>query len=852
MFVRQFALSVLLICLCGGATLAQTERLTPEVNSLYIEKKPLFNADGSSLYFVREGDPQNVGDADADDIWRVSLQPNGFFTEAINIGAPLNNREANALIGINANQNVVYLQGIYDETGEKGLFVSRRAGGRLWSLPHPLRIIDFDISTIHQAFVSSDEQILLFTAVAPNQLHDIFIAYRGENDVFQKPAPLPKTVNTLDEEWSATFAADGLTLFFIAERNGVIQIFTAQRQPNDPNIWSEPRHVPTDAALTLTRATVCAASPDGEWLYFNALANAADSTTSDLYRVRLSLEMRPKPTVLLNVLVTDAAGGQNVGSSAQIIVRTFADGSTRQTTLTNSGNTNITIGANEKSLLFAQSNDNLTLLSNSLCLRCLDDQQADEDSIATNGQSALLPSNALNMEVERCQLRLRTLDSTVQALEIERAKNEIIVKKMKPQTAQPNVVASDKTLNLLRQQYEQYRLEQYRDPAPEAQGKTAKAVRDATNETELARLRNTFRKIETIDTTTESGKVMLGDPKPAPPPSESSNKTDLERLRDKYNQYTGRMPTTPALTPAPPPEVAAPVAVADPDFERYRDLIQIEVMKEMYADMRKALQANLLEDVRREMEPTLDNENRRLLQLAYREKVQQLEKNEILISTETPLAQDLKKIMREELKQTLQQDMKEIVKREIRTELQYLVAVAQRKKCQNELSEKIRAQATAWKETSKTPSSNNLNLPLPTSNTNSTTANGFQILELNLQLATPTLGQKWTLQGVQFEKNKVELLPTAFYDLDRVAKWLTQNPNVNIEISVHTNAFCSRDFAQTLTDQRAKAIGEYFAGRGISLRRLRTLGVGNAQPLSSNATTEGRLRNQRVEILVVQ
>jgi OmpA-OmpF porin, OOP family len=108
------------------------------------------------------------------------------------------------------------------------------------------------------------------------------------------------------------------------------------------------------------------------------------------------------------------------------------------------------------------------------------------------------------------------------------------------------------------------------------------------------------------------------------------------------------------------------------------------------------------------------------------------------------------------------------------------------------------------------------------------------------------------LQGVQFEKNKVELLPTAFYDLDRVSKWLTQNPNVNIEISAHTNAFCSRDFAQTLTDRRAKAIGDYFVNQGISLRRLRILGVGNAQPLSSNATTEGRLRNQRVEIVVVQ
>jgi chemotaxis protein MotB len=54
---------------------------------------------------------------------------------------------------------------------------------------------------------------------------------------------------------------------------------------------------------------------------------------------------------------------------------------------------------------------------------------------------------------------------------------------------------------------------------------------------------------------------------------------------------------------------------------------------------------------------------------------------------------------------------------------------------------------------------------------------------------------------------------------------------------------------QALSDARAKAVRDALAAAGIEKSRIETAGQGDAKPIASNKTTEGKRQNRRVEIL---
>jgi outer membrane protein OmpA-like peptidoglycan-associated protein len=53
-----------------------------------------------------------------------------------------------------------------------------------------------------------------------------------------------------------------------------------------------------------------------------------------------------------------------------------------------------------------------------------------------------------------------------------------------------------------------------------------------------------------------------------------------------------------------------------------------------------------------------------------------------------------------------------------------------------------------------------------------------------------------------------------------------------------------------LSIARAEAVVAYLRERGIALERLSADGRGEGDPLTSNATEEGRVRNRRIELIL--
>jgi outer membrane protein OmpA-like peptidoglycan-associated protein len=117
------------------------------------------------------------------------------------------------------------------------------------------------------------------------------------------------------------------------------------------------------------------------------------------------------------------------------------------------------------------------------------------------------------------------------------------------------------------------------------------------------------------------------------------------------------------------------------------------------------------------------------------------------------------------------------------------------------------------------------------------------------------LGVTITLENVNFQANSDTLLPTEQEKLRRVASILAKYPDRDILITGHTAGVASYTVQQhqELSELRAKAVGDFLISLGArTAGQITTRGMGAGVPIGDNATEEGRRRNRRVEITILE
>lgn len=108
-----------------------------------------------------------------------------------------------------------------------------------------------------------------------------------------------------------------------------------------------------------------------------------------------------------------------------------------------------------------------------------------------------------------------------------------------------------------------------------------------------------------------------------------------------------------------------------------------------------------------------------------------------------------------------------------------------------------------------------------------------------------------TLSGaVLFGSNKSELLPAARGQLDEIARALAGAKAQKISIEGHTDKTGRPAHNINLSQERARAVADYLAQRGLPMSTMQAIGHGPARPIATNLTAEGRATNRRVEIIV--
>jgi outer membrane protein OmpA-like peptidoglycan-associated protein/Tol biopolymer transport system component len=122
---------------------------------------------------------------------------------------------------------------------------------------------------------------------------------------------------------------------------------------------------------------------------------------------------------------------------------------------------------------------------------------------------------------------------------------------------------------------------------------------------------------------------------------------------------------------------------------------------------------------------------------------------------------------------------------------------------------------------------------------------------ITLHVTPVKAGVNLTLNHITFPSNSAELKPSSFIELDRVADLLTNNPNVAIEISAHTDDVGNDDYNNSLSEKRAQSVLEYLKKKKINPQQLITKGYGETRPVVPNDSDANRERNRRVELVIL-
>jgi outer membrane protein OmpA-like peptidoglycan-associated protein len=103
---------------------------------------------------------------------------------------------------------------------------------------------------------------------------------------------------------------------------------------------------------------------------------------------------------------------------------------------------------------------------------------------------------------------------------------------------------------------------------------------------------------------------------------------------------------------------------------------------------------------------------------------------------------------------------------------------------------------------------------------------------------------------VTFPTNQATIQSQFYPALNDVATTLVNYPSTSVDIVGHADSDGSETYNQDLSERRAASVKNYLAGRGVQSVRMLSQGMGESQPIASNATAEGKAKNRRVQIIL--
>ena len=289
---------------------AKKERLSNNINTKYIETKPIISPDGMRLYFARKNTPQNIGGKRDDQDIYVSDRIGKKWSLAQNAGRPLNDKLPNGICSVTPDGNTLLLINAYYEDGsvEDGVSISRKLASG-WSAPVAQKIEDYHNLSEYQDYCMSNSGKVLISAVQRRDSRgdqDLYVSFRTGEDSWSKPVNMGPVINTRKVEYAPFLASDNKTLYFSSNGHGGFgesDIFYSRRLDDTWTNWSKPVNI-GKAVNSSSWDGYYTISARGDYAYFVSTAGALNKvdfnpTDEDIFRISLLPEEKPDPVVLI-------------------------------------------------------------------------------------------------------------------------------------------------------------------------------------------------------------------------------------------------------------------------------------------------------------------------------------------------------------------------------------------------------------------------------------------------------------------------------------------------------------------------------------------------------------------------
>jgi outer membrane protein OmpA-like peptidoglycan-associated protein len=145
-------------------------------------------------------------------------------------------------------------------------------------------------------------------------------------------------------------------------------------------------------------------------------------------------------------------------------------------------------------------------------------------------------------------------------------------------------------------------------------------------------------------------------------------------------------------------------------------------------------------------------------------------------------------------------------------------------------------------------------LTLPTGEKLQVKDGGF-LQKLNAYLSSPSdtaVPSRFVFEDLTFETGSTALTPTSTQVVEALGRTLKAYPNVKIGVEGFTDASGDPAANKRLSQDRADAVKQALVQQGIGDERITTAGFGPERPVALNDSEEGRARNRRTEVVVLQ
>jgi len=104
--------------------------------------------------------------------------------------------------------------------------------------------------------------------------------------------------------------------------------------------------------------------------------------------------------------------------------------------------------------------------------------------------------------------------------------------------------------------------------------------------------------------------------------------------------------------------------------------------------------------------------------------------------------------------------------------------------------------------------------------------------------------------GLLFGYDSDQLTAEARDNLRKFAASLKKYPNTRTLIVGHTDSDGTAAYNMDLSDRRSYSAANFVCGEGVDRARVTTTGRGEAEPIATNSSDDGRRQNRRVEIAI--